>query len=188
MGQCTPQELAILLTAFNKIATVFDTFESPSDVGFKSRVLNDVLFSLPVLKNPIKRFLGDISVKIASDGRKDTMWTDPEKFPAIADIDLVRFLHFGRRRILISHHKAIQTVEAELQDELKSSKCASPSSPLISDSDRSYSQKIIEETVSSVCKCSWRGGIHFCFYQILLAYIIASTSSKSKRMRIVTYP
>jgi DNA mismatch repair protein MSH3 len=87
--QCTPQELAILLQAFNKIATAFDSFTSPSDVGCKARILNDVLFSLPKLRDPIKGFLGDISLKKASDGRKDTMWTDPEKYPAIADIDLV---------------------------------------------------------------------------------------------------
>ena len=90
--KCTPQELAILLPAFNKIATAFDSFENSSDVGFKSRILNDVLFSLPKLKEPIKGFLDDISLKKAADGRKDTMWTDPEKYPAIADIDLVSIL------------------------------------------------------------------------------------------------
>jgi len=47
------------------------------------------VFALPKLKNPIKGFLGDVSLKKAADGRKDTMWTNPEKYPAIADIDLV---------------------------------------------------------------------------------------------------
>jgi DNA mismatch repair protein MSH3 len=121
--QCTPQELAILLQAFNKIAIAFDSFESPSDVGFKSKTLNDVLFCLPKLKDPIKGFLGDISLKKASEGRKDIMWTDPEKYPSIADIDLVRIssLLFPKG-CSICYWKAIQTVEAELQEELKLSK------------------------------------------------------------------
>jgi hypothetical protein len=88
--QCTPQELAILLQAFNKIATAFESCENSSDVGFKSGLLNDILFSLPKLRDPIKGILDNISLKKASEGRKDTMWTDSEKYPTIADLDLVR--------------------------------------------------------------------------------------------------
>jgi hypothetical protein len=99
-AQCTPQELAVLLQAFNKIATAYHLFESPSDVGFKSKILNDILFSLPKLKDPIKGFLGDISLKKASEGRLDTMWTDPEKYPSIADIDLVCISSVISHRIL----------------------------------------------------------------------------------------
>jgi len=88
------------LQAFDKIAAAYDTFEGPSDVGFKSKILNDILFSLPKLKDPIKGFLGDISLKKASEGRMDKMWTDPEKYPSIADIDLVRVSSVVSQRML----------------------------------------------------------------------------------------
>jgi DNA mismatch repair protein MSH3 len=87
--KCTPQEIAILLPAFNKLASAFDTISDPSDVGFKSNVLNDIVFSLPKLKEPLNDLLSVISLKKASEGRKDTMWNDPERYPAIADADLV---------------------------------------------------------------------------------------------------
>lgn len=89
--QCTPQELAVLLGAFNKVALAFDSFETSEDVGFKSSVLNDVIFSLPKLKQPMKDLLKEVSLKKAAEGRKDTMWINPEKYPQIADIDLVSF-------------------------------------------------------------------------------------------------
>ena len=87
--KCTPQELANLLPAFNKIANAFDAVESPLDVGFKSGVLNDIIYSLPKLKEPMKELIGAVSLKEAAKGSKDTMWTDPERFPSIADADLV---------------------------------------------------------------------------------------------------
>jgi DNA mismatch repair protein MSH3 len=122
-AQCTPQELAVLLQAFNKIATAYDSFEGPPDVGFKSKILNDILFSLPKLKNPINGFLGDISLKKASEGRMDMMWTDPEKYPSIADIDLVCVSSLSiLKGCSIKYGKAIQAVEVELQEELKLSR------------------------------------------------------------------
>ncbi|KAF9466351.1 DNA mismatch repair protein MSH3 [Collybia nuda] len=102
-GQCTPQELALLLPAFEKIGDAFEAIETPSDGGFKSTVLNDIVYSLPKLKRPIKELLGAISLKQAAKGLKDTMWMDPERYPGIADADL-----------------AIQSVDVELAEELKS--------------------------------------------------------------------
>jgi DNA mismatch repair protein MSH3 len=100
--QCTPQELATILTAFNKIAIAFDSFDKPSDVGFKSIFLNEIIFSLPKLKEPMKDLLGIMSLKKAAEGRKDTMWNDPERYPNIADMDMVwvRSLLNG----VLSHH------------------------------------------------------------------------------------
>ena len=87
--QCTPQELAGILKAFNKIAIAFDSFDNPSDVGFNSKLLNEIIFSLPKLKEPMKDLLGIMSLKKAAEGKKDTMWNDPERYPNIADMDMV---------------------------------------------------------------------------------------------------
>ncbi|KAF8894689.1 muts domain V-domain-containing protein [Infundibulicybe gibba] len=102
-GQCTPQELAVLLPAFNKLALAFEPVDEPSRVGFQSRLLNEIIFSFPKLREPMKETLAIISLKKAAEGRKDIMWTDPERYPAIADADL-----------------GIQSIEVELEDELKS--------------------------------------------------------------------
>jgi DNA mismatch repair protein MSH3 len=90
--KCTPQELSVLLPAFNKIAIAFDAVENPTDVGFKSGVLNDIIYSLPKLKEPMKTLMEAVSLKNAAEGSKDTMWTDSERYPKIADADMVRFL------------------------------------------------------------------------------------------------
>ncbi|GLB35404.1 putative DNA-binding domain of DNA mismatch repair MUTS family protein [Lyophyllum shimeji] len=101
-GQCTPQELAILLPAFHRIAVAFGAVGTPSDVGLKSSLLNEIIFSLPKLKEPISELLAAVSLKHAAEGRKDIMWTDPERYPKIADADM-----------------AIQHIEVELEDQLK---------------------------------------------------------------------
>lgn len=77
--------------AFNKVALAFNSFDTRADVGFKSSVLNDIIFSLSVLKQPMKDLINEVSLKKAAEGRKDTMWINPEKYPQIADIDLVSF-------------------------------------------------------------------------------------------------
>jgi DNA mismatch repair protein MSH3 len=87
--KCAPQELAVILSAFDKIGKAYGCFASPSDVGFKSKALNDIVFTLPKLKEPMKELLGDISLKRAAEGRKDAMWNDPDRYPTIADADLV---------------------------------------------------------------------------------------------------
>lgn len=38
----------------------------------------------------MKELLGAVSLKRAAEGNKDTMWTDPERYPSIVDADLVR--------------------------------------------------------------------------------------------------
>lgn len=63
-------------------------------MGFDSAILNGIIFSLPKLREPMKRLLNDVSLKRAGEGRKDTMWQDPEKFPEIADVDLVLPIDF----------------------------------------------------------------------------------------------
>ncbi|TCD65621.1 Mismatch repair protein msh3 [Steccherinum ochraceum] len=101
-GKCTPQELAVLLPAFNKIATAFDRANSPAEVGFQSSILNDVIYSLPKLKGPIQDLLRVFSLKAASEGKKESLWTDPDKYPELDGI-----------------MASIEVIESELVDELK---------------------------------------------------------------------
>jgi DNA mismatch repair protein MSH3 len=68
----------------------FNTVESPSDVGFKSSVLNDIIFSLPKLKEPMTELMNAVFLKKAAEGNKASMWTDTERYPKIADAEEVR--------------------------------------------------------------------------------------------------
>lgn len=101
-GKCTPKELAVLLPAFNKIATAFPNFESPAAVGFKSALLNGIFFALPLLREPVQQLVNAVVLKKAAAGNKSEMWADPERFPKIADAD-----------------GAIILIEKELDDQLK---------------------------------------------------------------------
>ncbi|KAG5652337.1 hypothetical protein H0H81_005358 [Sphagnurus paluster] len=101
-GQCTPKELAALLPAFNKIALAFDQVGAPADVGFRSNLLNEIIFSLPKLKEPLKGLMDAVILKKAAEDKKAEMWAEPERYPKITDAEM-----------------AIQHVEVELDDQLK---------------------------------------------------------------------
>ncbi|KAI0948577.1 hypothetical protein AcV7_009281 [Taiwanofungus camphoratus] len=101
-GKCTPQELSILLPSFNKIATAFQPVNDPEEMPFKSKVLTDVIATLPKLREPIRGLMNTISLKMAKEGKKEQMWTDPDKYP---DIDSLTV--------------SIQIIESELVDELR---------------------------------------------------------------------
>lgn len=80
----------MLLPAFNKIAMAYDVFDQPSDVGLSSALLNSIIYALPALKGPVKELMGAVSLKEAAAGNKDTMWHDPERYPAVDDAHMVR--------------------------------------------------------------------------------------------------
>ncbi|PCH38453.1 hypothetical protein WOLCODRAFT_65402 [Wolfiporia cocos MD-104 SS10] len=100
-GKCTPQELAILLTTFNEVATAFPLV-SPQSPPFRSPLLNNIISALPKLREPVQGVLQEISLKVAKEGNKEALWIDPEKFPLIDDLTM-----------------SIRVVESELKDELK---------------------------------------------------------------------
>jgi DNA mismatch repair protein MSH3 len=79
----------VLLVAFNRIGNAFDLFDSLSDVGFKSGILNDIIAALPKLKEPMKALLKDIVLRKAAQGDREMMWADPEKYPEISDFEMV---------------------------------------------------------------------------------------------------
>ena len=87
--QCTPQELAVLLPAFDKIANAFNRVTENPNNTFTSPILNDIIAALPRLKEPIKGLLNDIDLKAAKEGRKDLLWTDGDKYPPIDHCTMV---------------------------------------------------------------------------------------------------
>ncbi|KAJ6547415.1 muts domain V-domain-containing protein [Mycena capillaripes] len=99
--QCTPQELVVLLSAFHKIGNAFAAIQTSTDVGLKSKLLNDIILSLPPLKKPMGDLLNVINLKQAAEGKKEFMWRDSSKYPLVEDNIL-----------------AIQQVEVELDQEL----------------------------------------------------------------------
>ena len=112
--QCTPQELATLLEAFDKVAKLLGPADSSATqedtTGAKSPLWRSILASLPRLSEPLKDILGAIKLKKAQEGNKIEMWTDTERYPEIADADV-----------------GMQGVEIELEEELVSSKfCCKP--------------------------------------------------------------
>jgi DNA mismatch repair protein MSH3 len=70
---------------------------TPASVGLKSPVLNEIISSFPKLREPIRDLLAAVNLKKASEGKKDSMWTDFERYPSIIDADMVRVdvLAFG---------------------------------------------------------------------------------------------
>ncbi|KIK21377.1 hypothetical protein PISMIDRAFT_681294 [Pisolithus microcarpus 441] len=101
-GQCSPQELATLLPAFNKVANAFDGLVNEPGGGFTCKLLNEIALALPKLKTPMRDLLGVVSLKEAAQGNKMSLWKDDEKYPALVQLQLM-----------------IQTIESELSEELK---------------------------------------------------------------------
>lgn len=90
--QCTPEELAILLPAFGKVADAFahHDFQESKDVGCQSQLLNEIIFALPKLKQPVDNLIEQIHVKTAAKGDKVNMWVDEDKYPDVTAATCVR--------------------------------------------------------------------------------------------------
>jgi hypothetical protein len=119
--QATPQELSILLRAFNRLATTFEPFSQPEDVGFRSRTFNDIIFSLPRLRDPIRALISSIDLEAAQEGHKEEMWK--ERSPKIDELFMVSC------RVLHAHGltnsyciQMLEVVHTELRDELAKSR------------------------------------------------------------------
>ncbi|CAE6432319.1 unnamed protein product [Rhizoctonia solani] len=100
--KATPSELAIMLTAWQRIATTLDPIATPEDAGFKSKLLNDIAYSLPTLREPLTAIMSQINIPQARDNNKAELWVDCEKYPEIEEAK------FG-----------ILSVESDLEDHLK---------------------------------------------------------------------
>jgi len=77
------------LTAFSRVASTFEPFAKPEDVGFKSSLLNDIVFAIPKIKEPLKAIVGVINLQKAREGNLTELWRDEEKYPALDNCKLV---------------------------------------------------------------------------------------------------
>jgi DNA mismatch repair protein MSH3 len=104
LNQSTPKELATFVTAMHRVAATFPNFSAPADVDCSSILWRKTLFVLPALKTPMDTILASINLHRARDNNKTNMWTDPEKFPTLDNVQL-----------------SIMAVESDLAEELKRS-------------------------------------------------------------------
>lgn len=72
----------------------FELFKDPKEVGFKSKTLNNVIYALPQMREPVRKLLAKVDVKQAEEGYKDEMWVDPEMFSKIDEIKTVSDVPF----------------------------------------------------------------------------------------------
>ena len=66
-----------------------ERFETVEDVGFQSPLLNQIIFSLPRIKEPVQGLTKEIHLKKAADGEIEAIWTDFDKYPEIAEAEMV---------------------------------------------------------------------------------------------------
>ena len=89
-GKCTPQELAVLLRAFRRVATSFPPGQTQSQaVPIKARLLVGVMDALPRLLGPVCELCDAVRMEEAAAGREATMWVDPKKFPELEETSTV---------------------------------------------------------------------------------------------------
>jgi DNA mismatch repair protein MSH3 len=88
--------LAILLPAFGKVADAFayNDFQESTDVGCQSQLLNEIVFALPKLKQPVGNLLEQIHLKMAAKGDKVNMWVDEDRYPDVTAATCVRMARF----------------------------------------------------------------------------------------------
>ncbi|KAG8825802.1 Mismatch repair protein msh3 [Serendipita sp. 401] len=84
-GKSNPKELVTVLLALSRISTEFEPMKTSEDVGFKTPLLNDIVFGLPRLRVAVDKFLKEIDIKKARDGEITELWKDPAKYPEIED-------------------------------------------------------------------------------------------------------
>lgn len=108
-GQATPQELVTVLRAFNRVGTTFAPFATPEAVGFKSPVLNEIVYALPKLRGPVRDLLNIIDEAKALSGNKEDMWADEGRVPKIEELmSLVKVVEVELREELSAIRKTVR--------------------------------------------------------------------------------
>jgi DNA mismatch repair protein MSH3 len=85
--------------------------DNPESIGLTSRLLKNIICSLPRVKAPVKELLGIVNLKKAAEGKKELMWNDPERYPDIIDSDMVSnvaFLRVNSWLMITSHCKPLK--------------------------------------------------------------------------------
>jgi DNA mismatch repair protein MSH3 len=88
-GKSNPKEVANVLVALSRVANAFDPIEKPEDAGFKSSLLNDIIFAMPRIREAVEGLLGDLNLKNAKEGEITDLWASPEKYPELEDVRFV---------------------------------------------------------------------------------------------------
>ena len=56
---------------------------SSQDAPFQSPLLNEIAAALPKLRDAMKYILDSVNLKAAKEGKKEALWTDPDKYPGV---------------------------------------------------------------------------------------------------------
>ena len=75
-----------------RISSQFGPFQSPSEVGFSSSIINNAIAALPTISDDIVRFLEKINPEAARNDEKYTFFRESEETDGITDRKLVSCL------------------------------------------------------------------------------------------------
>jgi DNA mismatch repair protein MSH3 len=84
-GKCTRPELLTVLQTMQKIANEYAHVKSPSDVDFKSSLINDAIASLPTIGEAVVFFLDKINAEAARRDDKYAFFREDEESDSITD-------------------------------------------------------------------------------------------------------
>jgi DNA mismatch repair protein MSH3 len=82
-GRATPNELATVLLALNRISQQFEVTDA-AEVGTGSTLLNESIAALPRIKDTVVRALSEIRLVAARKGEKENMFIE-EKYPQLQE-------------------------------------------------------------------------------------------------------
>ncbi|PWW73720.1 hypothetical protein C7212DRAFT_359562 [Tuber magnatum] len=101
-GKCSRPELLSILQTLKRIADTFPPVDSPKDAGFTSKILNEALASLPLIKKAVEAYLDVFNHPEAAKDDKYYFFKDGEGYEAINE-----------------HKEGIAGVEEDLEKHLK---------------------------------------------------------------------
>ncbi|RXK40429.1 DNA mismatch repair protein MSH3 [Tremella mesenterica] len=81
-GKATPSELATILTGLNRTGSEFKPNEG--DI-FSSSLLNNIVKTLPTIRDKAREFLGAMNTKAAFENDEANLWVDPDRYPDLQD-------------------------------------------------------------------------------------------------------
>ena len=86
MQQCARPELLTVLQTLKRIATAFKKVNSPDEVGFKSKIINEAVAALPGISEIVDSYLDEFNHQAASKDDKYNFFIDEEfKYESIND-------------------------------------------------------------------------------------------------------
>lgn len=96
-GKCTRPELFQILQTMHRISHTFHKVESPEEVGFQSKILNEAVAALPEIKDDVEAYLGVFKHNAACKDDKFDFFRNEDQYEAIVEHKLVCALYFGAK-------------------------------------------------------------------------------------------